>query len=79
MKLTPAQIAMELLFGHRPRMGWKGEERIGLIRRGREWLARMTRQDFGYDALRWQTRAVIVGASQQREMGAIRRESNRRP
>lgn len=54
MRLTPAQCGMAALLGHQLRMGmprnWSIAQRI---RYGRDFLMRITRQDFGYDALRW--------------------------
>jgi len=54
VQLTPAQIGMRFLLGISLPMGsssnWTMAQRI---RHGREQLARITGQDFGYDALRW--------------------------
>ncbi len=54
MRLTPAQCGMHSLLGHWLPMGmsrdWSLADRI---RHGREFLVRITRQDFGYDAMRW--------------------------
>ena len=50
MKLTPAQVGMRFLLGTHPLFrGGLGES----IRQGRNRLTRITRQDFGYDAVRW--------------------------
>lgn len=43
---------MRLLLGRNLPMGTPSQ-RIDNIRSGREWLVRLTRQDFGYDALKW--------------------------
>ena len=54
MRLTPAQCGMRALLGYRLRMGMPREWSIAdRIRYGREFLVRITRQDFGYDAWRW--------------------------
>ncbi|HTU19472.1 MAG TPA: hypothetical protein VMG10_15535 [Gemmataceae bacterium] len=54
MKLTPAQCGMHALLGHLLPMGmpreWSMAERI---RHGREFLMRITRKDFGYNAMQW--------------------------
>jgi hypothetical protein len=51
VRLTPAQVGMSLLLGG---AGWLSTDDLKAdIRRGREWLVRITGEDFGYDALRW--------------------------
>lgn len=52
MRLTPAQVGMSLLLGRSlPTMRIHSRtERIAL---GRQWLVRITREDFGYDARAW--------------------------
>jgi hypothetical protein len=54
LRLTPAQCGMHSLLGHWLPMGMPREWSIAdRIRHGREFLMRITRQDFGYDAMRW--------------------------
>ena len=54
MKLTPAQVGMTSLLGQKLRMGDLGKGSLPKrIKAGREFLMRITKQDFGYDALRW--------------------------
>ena len=54
MRLTPAQCGMHALLGHFLPMGmpreWSLAERI---QHGRNFLMRITGQDFGYNAMRW--------------------------
>jgi len=52
VRLTPAQVGMTLLLG-----GFVSRQSTGDLKadicKGREWLVLVTKQDFGYDALRW--------------------------
>ncbi len=54
LRLTPAQCGMHAMLGYTSPMGmpcdWSLAERI---QHGREFLVRITREDFGYDAMRW--------------------------
>lgn len=52
MRLTPSQVGMTLLLGGFVARLSTGDLKVD-IQRGREWLVRITNQDFGYDALRW--------------------------
>src|SRR5262245_34250585 len=54
MRLTPAQIDMYALLGHRLPFCFPVEWSLtGIIRHGREWLARLAGVDFGYDPVAW--------------------------
>jgi hypothetical protein len=54
VRLTPAQCGMHALLGRRLKMGMPREWSLtDRIRHGREFLRRITRRDFGYDAMRW--------------------------
>ena len=54
MRLLPAQIGMRLLCGMalRPR-AFRDQSLAERIREGREFLARITRVDLGYDPIAW--------------------------
>jgi hypothetical protein len=45
---------MEALLGHQLKMGMPREwSNVKRIKYGREFLVKITRQDFGYDAMKW--------------------------
>jgi hypothetical protein len=52
MRLTPAQVGMNLLLGEFVARLSTDDLKVN-IQKGREWLVSITKQDFGYDALRW--------------------------
>ncbi len=52
MRLTPSQVGMTLLLGGFVARLSTGDLKTD-IRLGRAWLERITKQDFGYDAVRW--------------------------
>jgi hypothetical protein len=54
MRLTPAQIAVRLICGGRlPRVQDQDEPLVDRIRKGHDFLVRITGKDFGYDLQAW--------------------------
>jgi hypothetical protein len=58
MRLTPAQIGVRLICGDKlpPPIEQEFAGRASLLarlQRGRDWLAQITGEDFGYDLLAW--------------------------
>lgn len=54
MKLTPAQLGVVLICGNRPPMLRRENDSIdAVIRDGRDFLRKISRQDFGYDLQAW--------------------------
>ena len=54
MRLRPAQIAVRLICGESiPRFAKTPLDLSDRVRKGHEWLVRMTGTDFGYDLQAW--------------------------
>jgi hypothetical protein len=60
MRMTPAQIGMQLLLGHSIRFR-PMPELADRVRTGHEWLVWITGVDFGYDLVRWHEHLRTTG------------------
>src|SRR5262245_49504021 len=52
VRLTPSQVGMTLLLGGFVARLSTGDLKADL-QQGRDWLKRITKQDFGHDVMRW--------------------------